>query len=60
MQTVYQNTKEKAKEIGWNLVPEHCFGNKDLPFVVHAPKLGTFFYVDYGSAYVIDASVTRP
>lgn len=42
--THYQNTPEEARRIGWDRLPEHCFGDPLAPYVRHDHVRGTFHF----------------
>lgn len=41
-ETIYENTPENAKKIGWIGLEEYWTGNPDAKFVTHNHVTGTF------------------
>lgn len=44
MNVIYENVPAVAQRIGWDLLPEHCFGDSSLPYVEHDHVAGKFTY----------------
>ncbi len=42
--TVYTNTPENAKNVGWDRLPEYCVGDRSAPFVIHDEVKGIFTF----------------
>jgi hypothetical protein len=43
---LYLNTPENAERIGWPMIPEHVYGDKDAKYVYHCTMGGFFFRTD--------------
>lgn len=42
----YENTKENAKRIGWERLPEYCEGKCSARYVTHDTERGMFIFHD--------------
>ena len=44
--SIYSNTPEHARSVGWDRVPEYCEGNPSAAYVLHDYRRGVFVFCD--------------